>query len=192
MKKERPILFSASMVRAILDGRKTQTRRIVKDTGLYAIDEKFHGEETANRERGNLATQCKYGQPGDWLWVKETFQAHPIYGYPVYRSDYMLENGRYGPNPVDAENWPWRPSIFMPRRASRITLKITSVRVERLQDISDTDALAEGITGYEHGADQPLPVMCYQTLWDSLNAKRGFGWNVNPWVWVLEFRRTIP
>lgn len=193
------------MVRAILAGHKTQTRRIVKDTGLYAIEERFHGKETADREKRNLATQCKHGQPGERLWVKETHQAHPIYGSPVYAADYQTDN-----NPVKIEGWPWRPSIFMPRRWSRITLEITDVRVERLQDISEADALAEGVnpedttvgTGeidgkivpWFPGAYHPHFIKlithrsAYACLWDSLNAKRGFGWETNPWVWAITFK----
>ena len=179
--KERPMLMSGPMVRAILEERKSQTRRIVKDTGFYAIEERFHGKETAERERKNLSTQCKYGQPSDRLWVKETFQAHPIYGSTVYRADWKTSS-----NPVEDENWPWRPSIFMPRRLSRITLEIIDVRVERLQDISDDDAKAEGIEWGRH-----VPKLSYRTLWDSLNAKRGFGWDTNPWVWALTFKRIL-
>lgn len=187
--REKPILFSAPMVSAILDGRKTQTRRIIKDTGLYAIEERFHGKETSERERRNLATQCKYGQPGDWLWVKETHQAHPIYGSPVYRADYLLQNGRYGPNPVDAECWPWKPSIFMPRRLSRITLEITDVRVERLQDISEEDAIAEGIEGSGDCGSIGFGRWAYRKLWESINGKGS--WDANPWVWAITFKRIV-
>lgn len=187
------MLFSAPMVRAILEGRKTQTRRIVKPqpdyvnplgiafwTGKGPVDYRL----------------CPYGVEGDWLWVKETFQAHPIYGSPVYRADWQTSR-----NPVEAENWPWRPSIFMPRRLSRLTLKIEGVRVERLQDISESDAEAEGVEeiiekqsghiAWKNYQGKDLATLSarfsYRTLWDSLNAKRGFGWDINPWVWALTF-----
>jgi hypothetical protein len=191
----RPILMSAPMVRAILEGRKTQTRRIVKasksmlECGFIKLEPDV--------------SKCPYGQPGDFLWVKETHQANPIYGSPVYRADYLLQNGRYGPNPVNAENWPWRPSIFMPRRLSRITLEITKVRIERLQDISEEDAIAEGIEYRDDiGIDRsfkfygkvlekldqwtPLPKWSYQTLWESINGPGS--WAANPWVWAITFK----
>ena len=188
--KERPILFRGPMVRAILEGRKTQTRRVVKDTGLYAIEERFHGKETADREKHNLATQCKYGISGDHLWVKETHQAHPIYGSPVYKADYQTDN-----NPVKIEGWPWRPSIFMPRKSSRITLEITDVRVERLQDISEEDAMSEGVDVSEYIECIKPPHMepcrsakrAYSSLWEEINGPGS--WEANPWVWPITFKR---
>jgi len=182
------------MVLAILEGRKTQTRRIVKDTGLYAIEEKYHGEETAKRELSNMATQCPHGQPGDRLWVKETFQLTGK-GTPFYRADF---------HDVDMSGvhimGGWKPSIFMRRIYSRLTLEITGIKAERLQDISEEDAKAEGVIetmipyardcaklGHDYDGRN-----LYKILWDSLNAKRGFPWESNPWVWAITFKRINP
>ena len=137
----------------------------------------------------------KHGQPGDRLWVKETFQSHPIYGHPVYRADWPTCH-----NPVEDERWPWKPSIFMPRKASRITLEITDVKVERLQDITDNDALAEGIQEdamapmshfiCANGSSTREPVYAFETLWESIN---GHGsWDANPFVWAISFKRIKP
>jgi hypothetical protein len=201
--KERPILFSAPMVRALLDGSKTQTRRIVKDTGLYAIDAAIHGEEVAQRELRALATRCRYGAPGDQLWVREAFIHEPadycweasvsIPSRPastVYRADVTGDSAGAG----------WSPSIHMPRRLSRITLEVTGVRVERLQDISEEDAKAEGCCAESHQTpDSPMAptewnghtaVEDYAALWDSINGRDA--WNLNPFVWVVEFRRVQP
>jgi hypothetical protein len=189
MTKEKPILFSAPMVRAILSGAKTQTRRVVKPG--HKFDEHF---ET-----------CPYGQPGDRLWVKETWQDDPVGEWGVcYRASGHNEGCKF---PLHL----WRPSIFMPRKLSRITLEITDVRVQRVQEISDDDATAEGCefspvpgcgdddkwchgTCKRHGRCMYLraPRFQFQDLWDSLNAKRGYGWKENPWVWAITFKRLTP
>lgn len=197
--KERPILFSAPMVRALLEGRKTQTRRAVKNTGLYAIDAAIHGEETAQRELAALATRSPYGQPGDLLWVKETTIKVEDHGYagPCYVES---EEGRavleYGLSPapddvteVDPQDIRKRPAIHMPRTMSRILLEVTAVRVERLQDISEADAEAEGIqeivdAGVDHDG---TPRDAYRALWEQINGAGS--WSANPWVWVVEFKR---
>lgn len=176
--KERPILFSGPMVRAILNGTKTQTRRIVKPQPVH-ID----GLGTVMNPSVITGNSCKHGKPGDTLWVRETWAHRALrvsgpegYGCPVFRADDVdrrLPSGPY--NRVDR----WRPSIHMPRWASRITLQITAVRVERLQDISEEDAIAEGV---EFGAKES-----YRTLWDSINGAGA--WDANPWVWVIEFKR---
>ena len=203
--KERPILFSAPMVRAILEGRKSQTRRVVKDTGLYAIED-HHGAETAMRERRNLATRCPYGQPGDRLWVRETFQ--PLFADGVenhWETDWKTGKGYAISYPatdgiheyLDADDNlsdACKPSIHMPRWASRITLEIASVRVERLNDISEADCIAEGcagghgaIPGYAYAA---TPFEHYRALWESINGPGS--WDMNPWVFVIEFRMVQP
>lgn len=197
--KERPILFSAPMVRSLLEGRKTQTRRAVKNTGLYAIDAAIHGEETAQRELAALATRSPYGQPGDLLWVKETTIKVEDHGYagPCYVES---EEGRavleYGLSPapddvteVDPQDIRKRPAIHMPRTMSRILLEVTAVRVERLQDISEADAEAEGIqeivdAGVDHDG---TPRDAYRALWEQINGAGS--WSANPWVWVVEFKR---
>lgn len=174
--REKPILFSGGMVRAILAGRKTQTRRIVKCA--IAI--------------GGTDTNCPYGNTGDRLWVKETFcytdesiNVEP--GYVFRATD---------PDWSEMEGFKWKPSIFMPRKASRITLEIVSVRVERLQAISEADAMAEGVEQMSHGfRDYSARLDCqlgdakmsYFTLWESINGAGS--WDQNPLVWVLEFKR---
>ena len=163
---ERPILFSAPMVRAILDRTKTQTRRVVKLKPDYM--------ETFLRLPNKVAC-CPYGQPGGRLWVRETFEdcESALHSCVLYRAD----GGTPGTK--------WTPSIHMPRWASRITLEITGVRVERLQDISEEDAISEGT---------PFPcggwVGGYQKLWESIHGPGS--WDLNPWVWVVEFKRVTP
>lgn len=223
--KERPILFQGDMVRAILDGRKTQTRRIVK---LPVIDKdigcELSGSELAGSQRDALR-HCPHGQPGERLWVRETFSigedlgkdwepwmeqgdrfvrtegGHEIYCVP---DDYFPPKNT--PEKHHCEDTPehWRefgqiPPIFMPRWASRITLEITGVRVERLNDISEADAVAEGIEpcGDFFGApsfrsysddETPCDALCsYESLWESIYGPGS--WNANPWVWVIEFKR---
>lgn len=194
--KERPILFSAAMVRALLAGQKTQTRRPVKIThrtpGLAACLTPPVG---APRLRV-AAELCPYGQPGDRLWVREAWRERAI-GEAGH-----LERGGYAyraTENVDGLAERWRPSIHMPRAASRITLEITDVRVERLQDISEADARAEGATyhdgrgighsgwRHDHGAVHADARSAYGRLWNDINGPGS--WDVNPWVWVVEFRR---
>ena len=190
---ERPILFSAPMVRAILAGTKTQTRRAVKGMALeWLRPDGFTPEFTAAPENG----LCPYGQPGDRLWVRETF-AEGIHqmaevNHWAYAADLFGEQQRLGDR--------WKPSIHMPRVASRITLEITGVRVERLQAISQEDARAEGVHrnvdglwsggAWKHIA-QPNrysdPCNAFCDLWASING--GESWDANPWVWVVEFKR---
>jgi hypothetical protein len=170
------------MVRAILDGSKTQTRRIIKNTGTYAIED-HHGIITANRERSALATQCRYGKPSDRLWVRETWAEVGTMdpGLIVYRADYPDCVPRQYENVPPASEITWKPSIHMFRKHSRIILEITGVRVERLQDISEAGAIAEGVS------DILNPVGAYRELWESINGPAS--WAANPWVWVVEFKR---
>jgi hypothetical protein len=206
--KERPILFSGPMVRAILEGRKSQTRRVVKGltaghehtgrslTGLgYPASMGKWWAEFLHSEPGSpIYVACPYGQPGDRLWVRETWALHPDDGEAG-----VLWRATDPGWDAEGTGLKWRPSIFMPRWASRIELEVTGVRVERLQGIRPLDAIAEGIMEYEPGAFhwEPCgsgteyfrgPRDAFLTLWDSINAKRGHGWDVNPWVWVVEFR----
>ncbi len=184
MHKERPILFSGPMVRAILDGRKTQTRRALQPQPATASDGRHLGWKKF------AAEFCRYGVPGDTLWVRETWQ----------HEDTACEDHRCGQpthiyhkaTEVAPETFArWRPSIYMPRWASRLTLEVTDVRIERVQEISVDDAIAEGVWidppdahGFRSGVQR-----AFQELWDSLNAKRGFGFEANPWVWALTFKR---
>lgn len=177
MTTERPILFSAPMIRALLAGTKTQTRRVVKDTGLYAIDAAVHGPETAARELLALASRCPYGQPGHKLWVRETHM--DLGACYLYRADPGAETERA----LVAPGQRWKPAIHMPRAASRITLEVTGVRVERVASISESDAIAEGIDV----TDGEQPSVTFARLWDSINGQRA-PWQSNPWVWVVAFR----
>jgi hypothetical protein len=186
--KERPILFSAPMVRAILAGTKTQTRRICK------------GQRELSCVHDFQLDRCPYGVPGDRLWVRETHGdctpgADALTGTtwerPWYRADadaYGLL-GHDGEGPVYVEDVKWCPSIHMPRSLSRITLEITGVRVERLQEISAEDARAEGCnTPHVPGSGTVLSRQTeFMLLWESINGPRS--WDANPWVWVVEFRR---
>ncbi|CAH1747875.1 Phage-related protein [Thauera humireducens] len=199
--KERPILFSAPMVRALRAGTKTQTRRVVKDRHIDAAPPACFFQW--------LRERCPYGQTGDRLWVRETWQHSnfPLGPYDesctvFYRADYMDDpHGPDGEKSPEGRYRNWEPSIHMFRSASRILLEVTAVRVERLQDISAADAVAEGIArdgdGYERfhvDPDAPVgqsftrnPVLAYRGLWESIN---GVGaWDKNPWVWVIEFKR---
>ena len=210
--KERPIIFNAPMVKAILEGRKTQTRRIAKNLPVHLY-----------------GVKCPYGQPGDRLWVRENWKvgawdenngriAIDYCDGPDKRwrtdpsdtdgekfeklwiqiSDELIkkgiqygEDGRYkwniGESPLN-----WKPSIFMPRWASRINLEIVDVRVERLQDITEEDAIAEGVS-FGHITDQATgEIDCeatdaYEVLWESIYGHDS--WDKNPWVWVVEFKR---
>lgn len=188
--KERPILFSGEMVRAILDGRKTQTRRIVKAVGP---DNWLKG---ASNHVVHALDHCPYGQPGDRLWVRETWSTCPMYDKqkPSEMGPEYFGTIRYKAS--GERSGKLRPSIFMPRWASRITLEIKDVRVERLNSISEEDAKAEGAPDYQEGINAPPPEdgdyqWCYaasfRNLWQSINGAES--WQANSWVWVIEFSR---
>lgn len=213
--KERPILFSGEMVKAILEVRKTQMRRVVKPVRGFEHHDIIkigmpHSaypwaiwRHNAQTERVGVMQHCPYGQPGDRLWVREAANLAFIDGNKIgihYRVEPEREFifNRGGSSPYKFIKW--TPSIFMPRWASRITLEITKVRVERIQDISRNDIRNEGAYPccvYCMGrGDQEcdLSDSCsddysyvWRGIWDSINAKRGFGWDANPWVWVVEF-----
>lgn len=207
--KERPILFSAPMVRAILSGQKTQTRRIVKPQPHVAQPGPIPGAgicaiTTPDDQRlGRLGKviQCPYGQPGDRLWVRENFcqdgqwclrlGAEPDdpagrFWSGSSRILYAADQHAELPPPIDSMNtWRSRPSIHMPRWASRILLEITGVRVQRLQDISEDDAYAEGVTHAEQGGINARDG--FSVLWNKINGAGS--WAANPWVWAMQFRR---
>lgn len=188
MARERPVLFSGEMVPAILDGRKTQTRRVIRE----AFPSKKNAESFAK------AIRCPYGAPGDQLWVREGVADNYGNGTSlVYRADCVRDDSgwwweRRGseeyllPSPVV-----WRSPIHLRRHESRLTLQITDVRVQRLQDIGYADAKAEGAPRFLFPADELTEfqgaMQWYCHLWDSLNAKRGYSWDRNPWVWCLSF-----
>jgi hypothetical protein len=192
--KERPILFSGPMVRAILDGRKTMTRRVVRLSAGEIAHEGGDGSlhAVANTTGGccvERVIQCPYGVPGDLLWVRETWATTEQAG--VHPSDAEILYRATDPDWVTWDGWRWRPSIFMPRWASRLKLRITSVSVERVQEITEEDAMREGVNA-ESVSTQP-GIYSYRApfaaLWDDINAKRGFGWDANPWVWVVGFEQ---
>nr|WP_315596125.1 hypothetical protein [uncultured Cupriavidus sp.] len=203
--KERPILFSGAMVRAILDVRKTQTRRIVKPQPEINKQGNLTGEWLSKPLDGlllprlqDITIHCPYGQTGDRLWVRETWaQPAPLDPGPtVYRADYPACVPAGFENIPPADSITWKPSIHMPRWACRIELEIAGVRIERLNDCSEADAIAEGIaselegwTDYSNPSCQMCldPVDSYRTLWDSINGAGA--WAANPWVWVVEFGR---
>lgn len=186
--KEKPILFAGEMVRAILEGRKTQTRRVMKIQPKYSDCALSRLADTTDRERrkhidklhwvrlsddrlnvvydDNRYFRCPYGLSGDRLWVRETFTV--MGGLSFYRADGEMSSD---------DKKPWTPSIHMPRWASRIDLLIKNIRVERLQDISEKDAKAEGVDSVSE----------FIELWESIN--RGDSWGLNPWVWVVEFEK---
>lgn len=179
--KERPIIFSTQMVQAILEGRKTMTRRIVKFpkdfTGESVYDNSPYGLKYSNSKDTLVRMVCHYGEPGDQLWVKETF-ARVSMGVYAYKAE--------APDKKAEMLFKWTPSIFMPRKASRINLLIKSISVERLQDISIEDALKEGI----NHRSMNYPPSEFAWLWKSINGEGS--WEQNPWVWVIEFERIDP
>jgi hypothetical protein len=203
--KARPILFSGPMVRALLSGAKTQTRRVVRlpDDAFTDVVRDFDPDARSYFWRFSASmdgacqthdVECPYGKPGDRLFVKETFAAD-VPGCEFqdgwsYRADHIDPRGDGPANPMR-----WRPSIHMPRRASRITLEITGVRVERVQEIGEEDAIAEGVgPGYVPNAMGSTTCVghrpMFARLWDQINGKRpGCSWNDNPWVWAISFRR---
>lgn len=209
---ERPILFSAPMVRAILNGSKTQTRRVVKLKPWHQIEERDDGTlwpwmYDSDRD-GDHWLPCPYGQPGDKLWVREAHwwfrdERDPETGY--YPPALTIEDVKYRAD-GNAARRAWRPSIHMPRWASRITLEVTGVRVERLQDISEADAVAEGIErvvvgeGWRrydpsHAVEAAGLVPCetarasFRSLWQSINGPGS--WEANPFCWVVQFRPEV-
>jgi hypothetical protein len=234
--KESPILFNTDMVRAILDGRKTQTRRIVKWFGADGLNLNASSLSVSNvapdkwalmsmgascwEERAHA--NCPYGVPGDLLWVREAWAP----GYQdggrgtIFRADgsFYLGARKHERGPYfhakEVGSWiRWRPSIHMPRWASRIMLEITDVRVQRLHEVTDEDAKAEGVEPLQLSSEDIANIQIsdenaqikelarllgpgqfsykaeFRMLWDSIYAKRGHGWDVNDWVWAYTFKR---
>lgn len=242
--KFKPILFSAPMVKAIRDGKKTQTRRVIKDGAnrtpqnigrekffkmVNALNNKpffgagFYKDSDVFEYKGEILTdavyfKCPY-KPGDVLWVRETWRdrwgmAYANYGtgnaYPIddvreieYKAGgngFFMHGCNLCPDEPTVKwgEWSkWRPSIFMPREAARIFLRVLNVRVERLQDITPKDAWDEGCRiGNSFPWEEHIPELQQQCrdilfipLWDRINRKRGYGWDTNPWVWVISFER---
>jgi len=197
---EHPILFSAPMINAILAGRKTMTRRVMKyqPTGawakkpLWVDDEAYYhsGKPPKPGEGLGLGTRsdvkCPYGAVGDHLWVRETFCISPKDKGLLYKADMNFDYGHT-----------WKPSIFMPRKASRITLEIKNIRVERLQEITEEDAKREGVPinisdltikhfSLKEISNGKLYAAHFAALWDKINGKK-HPWSTNPYLWVIEF-----
>jgi hypothetical protein len=227
--KERPILFIAPMVRAILSGAKTQTRRLVREALLSRIPAEpgyIHNGHAFVSHNFGLSVRpmpCPYGVPGDRLWVKETWKSgeyectdepqdddHECDAHCRQTFVYYAATPRVGLRAVPDrarityldESTPltewyeskWKSPLFMPRKLSRITLEVTSVRVERLQQITDADAIAEGMphpTEWSLDCSSTPPTRHFRELWDSINRKR-CPWASNPWVWAISFKRVTP
>jgi hypothetical protein len=189
--KEHGIIFNTEMVKAILDGRKTQTRRIVKnvmpDNGMWLKKPtKTRSGTTTHVLDAPKHNLCPLGKVGDRLYVRETFKTgvctESTIAYKATHKPSDLEEGWY-------EEIKWTPSIHMPRRYSRITLEITDVRVERLKDAGDTEFKAEGYPLERELTGGSMDPFCwFRNLWDSVSPTN-FKYEDNPWVWVIEFRR---
>lgn len=177
----KPIIFSAEMVRAILDGRKTQTRRVIKPQPSSGIRKSVFVKSGLEDGHGR-EIKPRY-QPSDILWVRETWNYSPNWYY-CYKADAIPDD-----NHGYIGSIPWKPSIHMPREAARIFLRVTNVRVERLWDITETDVRKEGFSDhFDIETDTFYPCgYFFKHTWNSLYAKRGLGWDTNPWVWVYEF-----
>ncbi|MEX9781602.1 hypothetical protein AB7315_18170 [Providencia manganoxydans] len=203
--KERGIIFNAEMVRAILDGRKTQTRRVVKhqrhsSQEIKLCDDGFFHWSMISAEKPLSAINYEYGRVGDRLWVRETFcngridehdAEHPNdrYFYVDESSKGIVYREKCLSDRINVEDVKWTPSIHMPRSASRITLEITDVRVERLQAASDDDFKAEGYPLERALTGGSTDAFCwFRHLWDSVS-KPDCNFESNPWVWVIEFKR---
>ncbi|HBR5904892.1 TPA: morphogenetic protein [Klebsiella pneumoniae] len=232
--KERGMIFNGEMVRAILDGRKTQTRRIIKPQPEATLSGSLSGKWLSRPLNGlllpkieDIAIHCPFGVVGDRIWVRETFQG-PLFDYdlmdsyckdptPFEKPEFCVykADGVPAPEFYDADDelhCCWRPSIHMPRWASRIMLEITDVRVERLNSINEHDAIAEGLAEiskdwrtYKYGVPdrdgypgtddcgwpwhewECYPISAYSKLWKSIYGADS--WQANPWVWVIEFKR---
>lgn len=207
--KERGIIFNAESVRAILAGTKTQSRRVIKPqppdewmewlirnnggSNHYYRD----GEPTMHLNTSRDITErgeCPYGKPGDRLYCKETWLVN-AFGETLYKADWARGGHMEG---YECGGYGWKSPIFMPRWASRITLEVTEVRVERLQSISADDARAEGCNGLTPWmapelCDHDLDARChFEATWDSINARRGFSWESNPYVWAITLKRVQP
>jgi len=230
--KERPIPFNGEMVRAVLEGRKTQTRRVINPRGKHLIEAVTNDknipfvifgcncDECRSNNDHMFGMNCPYGQPGDRLWVKETWAdiadqkqkardtaARWPYGDVTLPEDDGVNLYYKADHEGKKMLFKWRSGRYMPRLASRINLEITGIRVERVQEISDEDACSEGykpsdfyreldkacLTSknarmFGHKVDTPSKGW-FRFLWDQINEKRGHGWESNPWVWVVEFKR---
>lgn len=206
--KEHPILFQTEMIQAILQGRKTMTRRIIKNFDIkinefgkidYSGKTRFGHNcdlESINDKFLGIVDNCPYGKIGDTLWVRETFtilepeHCATMAERFVYKADMKDAISEEMRQDYIKHGWPyqWRPSIFMPRAASRITLKITNIKVERVQDISEEDAIKEGVDLSKVSGDwEHTPVQEFESLWVKINGQES--WDSNPFCWCVEFEK---
>ena len=211
---EHPILFSTPMVQAILEGRKTMTRRISKHQ-YWSFSELIDVNNNGITQKTDRSVSCKYGSVGDKLWVRETWCN---LNKPGIDPEYVFKTETLDAEDYDPSEWKWKPSIHMPKAAARIWLEIVSIRVEHLQDISEADAIAEGVLlleteedvqvwgkagwgvaqtlnhykNYLKNADFSIHYAkdSFTTLWYEINGIQS--WLDNPWVWVIEFKRINP
>ena len=217
---EKPILFKGEMVRAIQSGQKTQTRRIMKVPTGWEPDGTLGRIKSTHPKKGKFGAFIRtgvgtdfpqfdivtspYGTPGDSLWVRETFKSHGFGTWGIhYKADKFTRNDERASIYDEMYETKWRPSIFMPRWASRINLDIINVRIEKLQDISEEDAKAEGVLWNDAGGWGPTSEgmeygrstakRAFQDLWDSINGKpradgTDISWVANPYLWCVEFK----
>lgn len=206
--------MSTLMVQALLDNRKSMTRRVVKpqpkngitigNVSINGVTEEHFLCDSDGDEIPDTILKCPYGQIGDRLWVRETWATtkewedknHKATSEVMYKATFDNADMKL----FNSMGIKWKPSIFMPRHASRITLEITNIKVEKLQEITHDDAVLEGCYYNFHLSKKvslrlhpkvidTATVHCFANLWDSINLKRGYGWSVNPWVWCISFRR---
>lgn len=199
--REKPILFSSAMILAILSGKKSITRRVIKPQPDATVLSYYPGGITCGvLEDYETGVRLGYGfededrqwkslaAPGDRLWVRETWQparnGDTGEAMAIYKADWESNGSPQGP-----EGGKWKPSMFMPRWASRITLEVTEVRCERLHEISDADAIAEGIEIDKEQFPCLVPRAAFKELWDSIHNKKASHWYSNPWVFCYTFRR---
>jgi hypothetical protein len=190
----KPILFSTLMVKAILEGRKTQTRRVVK-----MPPRKFLFEDGQWKGESGRVYKSPYGEVGDVIWVRETWTdpTPDQSGYPIlYKADFPMTYHGTEADPTETitlqeKDYKWKPSLFMPRDACRLFLKIKNIRVERLQDISEEDSVSEGVKKndweFEDGECPETYKEGFKFLWESINGEKS--WEDNPFVWVIEFEK---
>ncbi|MEA3327796.1 MAG: hypothetical protein U9R53_10920, partial [Chloroflexota bacterium] len=199
--KERPILFNQSSIKAILEGRKTQTRRIIKKQFIHILPMRIPNEwvtlDTTNPNHGSII-KCRFGDIGDHLWVRETWRVNKDFDNLKPSLILVAMNNDvqgcidYRATQRGESFWgKWRPSIHMPRWASRISLEIIRIRVERAQNISLHDINAEGTPHTLDKGVRPFGTRReqFQRYWDSIYSKQGYGWDENPWVWIIEFKK---
>jgi hypothetical protein len=197
----KPILFSTPMVKAIMEDRKTKTRRVINPQPVINLDDKRKVTIPVNRMHGLIDTlgffsvedyiknKARY-EVGNILWVRETWRPAEVKCNGGADYFYYADGFSDASSKSETGRAKWKPSIHMPRKAARIFLRVTDVKIERLQDITEEDAEAEGVKAYgQNNCSGTSARIAFAELWDGLNEKRGYGWRKNPWVWVYTFER---